>query len=563
MIIKENGIVFNVFESPIKEALVCDGIGVPAGMETVTLGFGNDVVYFDIAHHTKIRYESVKKIVIPWNVKYIYIPNELFPNVREVESQSKYFDSGKYLVTEQENINYGNRTLINSFCLRQDEVLDMSNITAIGKYALSGCETTNAINTDGIDEIDAMSFRGSAIEAQKPEENGCVTFGNVLINIDDVAEELEIPKHIKVALPNLVVSYVERLILHKIGHMGMFVGSPETIVFADDVTDEDVSMLKNNAYSKVMRYEIMPENKWLEVKDDAVYTKITKRLVTCKTSKTEEFVVPEGIMQIDNGAFSECQISSVTLPDSLKYIGSYAFENCPNLKKINFGNGIEEIGKYGGFSNTSILHRCEKLTKIVMPKQVKRIGDGAFAASDIKSIQLNEGVEKIGTLAFMNSEIHEIKVPRTIKYIDVGAFSTIAHIIFESNELPAGAAASLINTIGYTDLVTVTIGGESGKSIIIPRPQVSDCLELIRFKDLQRFADEQTANIMAYILEHKDYEWFVTVIQTNDYDSHALENLIPLFSNKDVAFTAYLMDEIRKRKEEEKLAGKHNDRLDL
>ena len=69
MIIKENGIVFNVFESPIKEALVCDGIGVPAGMETVTLGFGNDVVYFDIAHHTKIRYESVKKIVIPWNVK--------------------------------------------------------------------------------------------------------------------------------------------------------------------------------------------------------------------------------------------------------------------------------------------------------------------------------------------------------------------------------------------------------------------------------------------------------------------------------------------------------------
>ena len=43
-------------------------------------------------------------------------------------------------------------------------------------------------------------------------------------------------------------------------------------------------------------------------------------------------------------AFSGCQIESIELPDSLKDIGGYAFENCKELKKVKLGNGVTIIG---------------------------------------------------------------------------------------------------------------------------------------------------------------------------------------------------------------------------
>ena len=39
-------------------------------------------------------------------------------------------------------------------------------------------------------------------------------------------------------------------------------------------------------------------------------------------------------------AFDNCDIESVKLPDSLKKLGTFAFANCKNLEKVDFGTGL-------------------------------------------------------------------------------------------------------------------------------------------------------------------------------------------------------------------------------
>ena len=55
----------------------------------------------------------------------------------------------------------------------------------------------------------------------------------------------------------------------------------------------------------------------------------------CDTPLSGELVIPEGVLQIGDGAFRGCQfITSVVLPSTLIQIGSGAFENCYGLGKI-------------------------------------------------------------------------------------------------------------------------------------------------------------------------------------------------------------------------------------
>lgn len=56
------------------------------------------------------------------------------------------------------------------------------------------------------------------------------------------------------------------------------------------------------------------------------------------------FVIPEGVETIDDDAFTQNQISSLSLPSTLKKIGDRAFTQCLNLKTITIPENVEEIG---------------------------------------------------------------------------------------------------------------------------------------------------------------------------------------------------------------------------
>lgn len=89
-----------------------------------------------------------------------------------------------------------------------------------------------------------------------------------------------------------------------------------------------------------------------------------------------DVVLKEGTVGIADYAFTginvKSPITSVEIPDSVKYIGGGAFDRCREITSITIPEGITEIK-----SNTFYL--CSSLESIVLPKTITSIGKEAFS----------------------------------------------------------------------------------------------------------------------------------------------------------------------------------------
>ena len=58
------------------------------------------------------------------------------------------------------------------------------------------------------------------------------------------------------------------------------------------------------------------------------------------------YIIPNSVTHIEENAFRYCQITSVTLPDDLIVIGSYAFSGCYSLSSLSIPSKVQYIGDY-------------------------------------------------------------------------------------------------------------------------------------------------------------------------------------------------------------------------
>ena len=80
------------------------------------------------------------------------------------------------------------------------------------------------------------------------------------------------------------------------------------------------------------------------------------------------------VTSIGNSAFTNCNLTSIEIPNSVTSIGNWAFTNC-NLTSIEIPNSVTSIGN-SAFGN------CNGLTSIEIPNSVTSIGNGAFSSCD-------------------------------------------------------------------------------------------------------------------------------------------------------------------------------------
>ena len=140
-----------------------------------------------------------------------------------------------------------------------------------------------------------------------------------------------------------------------------------------------------------------------------------------------DIVIPESIEKdgitytvtsIKSYAFSNSQITSVIIPNSIVIIDNGVFNGCYFLNSVSLPNTITKIGK-------SSFSYCEKLTEIEIPNSVKSIGEYAFnGCSRLASISIPEGVTKIENYTFLDcSGLKTITLPSTITSIGNSAFA--------------------------------------------------------------------------------------------------------------------------------------------
>lgn len=116
-----------------------------------------------------------------------------------------------------------------------------------------------------------------------------------------------------------------------------------------------------------------------EIKKLWTYKKLTDGTLAINKYKgnSEEVVVPTQIgnatvSKINDDAFKgNAFIRNVLIPESVRSIGVWVFENCSNLECVNVPQGVSEIN-WGTFSG------CSKLKTLVLPDSIIQIDYEAF-----------------------------------------------------------------------------------------------------------------------------------------------------------------------------------------
>jgi hypothetical protein len=215
------------------------------------------------------------------------------------------------------------------------------------------------------------------------------------------------------------------------------------------------------------------------------------------TENVKEITVPSEIdglpvRYLSDNAFAggmHWELERVTLPASVEYIGSWAFEDCSSLREINIEN-VREIGDmaflgcwsletvnigkdtvkigeraFGGTSfrltldpeNTSyqfadgclytadgktLVRANPDIQKYTPPDSVTAIAPGAFEFTDLKSITIPDTVTEIGAYAFYNClGLTQMELPGSIRRIEEYTFTYCQNLT--SVTLPDG-----LETIG-------------------------------------------------------------------------------------------------------------------
>ena len=187
--------------------------------------------------------------------------------------------------------------------------------------------------------------------------------------------------------------------------------------------------------------------------------------------------LPEGVTKIGSYAFADCtKLTSLTLPNRVELIGQKAFEGSPWYDAQP--NGAVYFGRvfyaYKGTiaENTEITVRAgtlsvspfacydssindktmfRNITKVVLPADLKIIGDCAFYFAPLSEILFPQSLEHIGNFAFTHSDFTKIDLPESLNYIGYQAFSDSPKTVHFENTADWLLA---YESIGYSPMST-------------------------------------------------------------------------------------------------------------
>ncbi len=149
----------------------------------------------------------------------------------------------------------------------------------------------------------------------------------------------------------------------------------------------------------------------------------------------------DSLTSIGYKAFNECPFATIKLPASLRTLESNVFDNCTNLESIEIPEGVTEIKEQTFMfchrlasvklpeSLTSIGHAafmdCDSLKSITIPSCVTSIEQQLFyGCRSLQSVNLPDGITKIGHYAFEGCQmLASIQLPNSVTSAGQGTFT--------------------------------------------------------------------------------------------------------------------------------------------
>lgn len=216
------------------------------------------------------------------------------------------------------------------FCTALQSPVIPSSVTTIGEEAFWGCKAITEVTIpEGVRTIGRQAFLASDIET--------------------------------VSLPNSLISIGEQA----------FNGKYKSIHIPSGVRT-----IGSRAFGgfTIREFTVAEDNNYFCADDGILYNKAKTTLVQYprfKSSGVTSFSVPDGVKTIGTYAFTDCYFRGVVLPDTLTAINDYAFHNCDSIQTVQVPDGVKTIGN-------SAFVLCDILSSVRLPVSLTSIGQRAF-----------------------------------------------------------------------------------------------------------------------------------------------------------------------------------------
>jgi len=149
-----------------------------------------------------------------------------------------------------------------------------------------------------------------------------------------------------------------------------------------------------------------------------------------------ELTLTDRVQSIGNDAFAYCtNLEEVVLPDSITFVTG--FYHCSSLRHVMLPANATEIGEKAfyeaGLVSVTIpdsvkvigkyaFNRCEELEEVILPEYMESLGWYAFEYTAIRSVVVPEGIQELSGVFENCRELESVVLPSTLVKIGYSTF---------------------------------------------------------------------------------------------------------------------------------------------
>ncbi|MBQ4568982.1 MAG: leucine-rich repeat protein [Ruminococcus sp.] len=253
-------------------------------------------------------------------------------------------------------------------------------------------------------------------------------------------------------------------------------------------------------------------------------------LLSAKTSTEGAISIKSGTTLVAANAFSSSKITSVSFPESVKYICNGAFSYGSNLKSVALPSKLVSLG-------SSVFTHCEALTSIVIPPYVTTIDINTFnGCTSLSSVTLPDALTEISDYAFCDCEnLTSITLPASLTKIGSNAFENCG---FSSVTIPAKVTNVQQGVFAYcSNLSKITVDSNNTNLYSVDNVLYNNEGELLCYPSAKTDSNfsvpTDIEGINSYAFSGNSYLKNITLHEEMSsylpslifYDAYALENI--------------------------------------
>lgn len=293
---------------------------------------------------------SLKTVNIPKNID--GIGEAVFAGCKSLES-----------ITIPENVTYIGEAAFEN-CASLKSLTIPSSVTNLGKKAFLGCTDLTSVSLGSITSIENMVFlncsslttitipRSVEIIRDSRDFSSCNNLASIYVDSDNLYYSSDNgilynkSKTALLACPNaktgtiVIPSGVERINDEAFSRCKNIT----TIIIPNSVT-----LIGNSVFwgcNSLISINVNANNPNYTSDDGILYDKDKTTLIACPGAKTDTIAIPNGVVNIDTGAFKyNSGILSIIMPDGIKTIGEEAFSYCTGIAIITIPESVTSVGR--------------------------------------------------------------------------------------------------------------------------------------------------------------------------------------------------------------------------